>query len=65
MDIKVFSEFGVFVFLHLEDVQMKLLHIDLAHSLCLIYLCRANGVVNKNGHVIDDVLLFHAQTYVA
>jgi hypothetical protein len=31
----------------------------------LIYLCCANCVVNKNGHVINDVLLYHAHTYFA
>ena len=66
MDTLVFSKFhGVFVFPHLEDVQTNCLHIDLAYALFLIYLCCANGVVNKNGHVIHDVLLYHAQKYVA
>ena len=66
MDTMVFSQFhGVFVFPHLEDVQTKFLHIDLAYALYLIYLCYANGVVNKNGHVIHDVLLYHAQTKFA
>ena len=61
----VFSHFGVFVFPHLEDVQMEFFHIDLAYALPLIYLCCANGVVNKEGHVIDDVLRYHAQKYFA
>ena len=66
MDTIVFSYFhGVFVFPHLEDAQPNCLHIDLAYALLLIYLCCANGVVNKNGHVIDDVLLYHAHTYFA
>ena len=30
----------------------------------MIYLCCANGVVNKNGHVTDDVLHYHAHTYL-
>jgi glycine cleavage system aminomethyltransferase T len=37
------------------------MHIDLGYALYLIYLCCANGVVNKNGHVMDDMLLYHAQ----
>jgi hypothetical protein len=65
MDIIVVSQFGVFVFSHLEDVQMEFLHIDLAHALFFIYLCCANGVVNNNGHVVDDVLLYHVQKYLA
>ena len=64
MDIMVFSQFGVFVFPHLEDVQTEFLHIDLAYALCLIYLCCANGVVNMNGHVMNDVLLYHAHTFL-
>lgn len=56
---------GVFVFPHLEDVPMNCFHIDLAYALSLIYLCCANGVVNKNGHVIVDMLLCHTQTYFA
>ena len=55
---------GVFVFPHLEDVENKCLHIDLAYALQLIYLCCANGVVNKEGHVIDDVLRYHAHTHI-
>ena len=54
---------GVFVFSHLEDVETTCLHIDLAFALSLIYLCCANGVVNKNGHVMDDVLLYHAHIF--
>ena len=66
MDTIVFAKFhGVFVFPHLEDVQTNCLHIDLAYALYSIYLCYANGVVNKNGHVIHDVLLDHAQTNFA
>ena len=53
------------MFPHLEDVQTNFLHIDLAYALFLIYLCYANGVVNKNGHIIYDVLLDHAQTNFA
>ena len=53
------------MFPHLEDVQMNCLHIDLAYALYLLYLCYANGVVNNNGHVIHDVLLYHAQTNFA
>ena len=41
---------------------MNCLHINLAYALFFIYFCYANGVVNKNGHVIYDVLLYHAQT---
>jgi hypothetical protein len=61
----VLSHFGVFELPHLEDVQIDFLHIDLAYALFLIYLCCANCVVNKNGHVINDVLLYHAHTYFA
>ena len=56
---------GVFVFPHLEDVENNCLHIDLAYALFLIYLCCANGVVNKNGHVTHDMRLYHAQKYFA
>nr|XP_051183872.1 uncharacterized protein LOC127297585 [Lolium perenne] len=65
MDIIVISQFGVFVFSHLEDVHTEFLHIDLAYAFLLIYLCCANGVVNMNGHVIHDMLLYHARTYFA
>ena len=65
MDTMVVSQFGVFVFPHLEDVHTEFLHIDLAHALFLINLCCANGVVNMKGHVIDDVLQYHTQTYFA
>jgi hypothetical protein len=66
MDMSVFSHFlGVFEFPHLEDVPTNCMHIDLAYALYLIYLCCANGVVNKNGHVMDDMLLYHAQKYFA
>jgi hypothetical protein len=61
MDTMVFSNFdGVFVFPHLEDVQTICLHIDLAYVFSLLYLCCANCVVNKNGHVLDDMLPYHA-----
>jgi hypothetical protein len=35
--------------------------------ICVIflYLCCSNGVVNMNGHVINDMLLYHAHTYFA
>lgn len=56
---------GVFVFSHLDDVENNCLHIDLAYALFLIYLCCANGVVNKNGHVNLDMILYHAQKYFA
>jgi hypothetical protein len=66
METIVFSHFlGIFEFPHLEDVENHFLHIDLAYALFLIYLCCANCVVNKNGHVINDVLLYHAHTYFA
>jgi hypothetical protein len=49
MDTMVFSTFdGFFVFPHLEDVQTIYLHLDLAYAFPLLYLCCANGVVNKN-----------------
>jgi hypothetical protein len=53
------------VFPHLEDVQTEFLDIDLAYELFLTFLCCANGVVNKNGHVIHDVLHYHTQKYFA
>ena len=56
----VYSNFGVFVFPHLEDVENNCLHIDLAYALYY-----ANGVVNKNGHVTLDMLLYHTQKYFA
>jgi hypothetical protein len=66
MDTIVFSHFdGVFVFPHSEDVQTIFLHKDLGYAFSLLYLCCANCVVNKNGHVLDDVLPYHAQTYFA
>jgi hypothetical protein len=66
MDTIVFSNLdGVFVFPHLEDVQKNCLHRDLEYAFSLIYLCCANCVVNKNGHVFDDVLPYHALTYFA
>ena len=65
MDTMVVSQLGIFVFPHLEDVHMEFLHIDLAHALFLINLCYANGVVNMNGHVVDDMLLYHAHIYFA
>ena len=61
LDNFVFSHFGVFVFPHLEDVENNCLHIDLAYALYLLYLRYANGVVNKNGHVTLDMLLYHTQ----
>jgi hypothetical protein len=63
MDNIVFSHFRVFEFPHLEDDQTEFLHIDLEFALSLIYLWCANGVVNKNIHVIDDVILYHAQFF--
>jgi hypothetical protein len=64
-DIFAFSYFGVFVFPHLEDVENYCLHIDLAYALISKYLCCANSVVNKNGHVTHDMLLYHTQKYFA
>jgi hypothetical protein len=64
MDTSVFSYFqGLFEFPQLEDVPTYSLHIDLAYALYLIYLCCANGVVSKNGHVMDDMLLYHGQMH--
>jgi hypothetical protein len=61
-----FSNFlGNFVFPHFEDVPMFCLHIDHAYALLLIYLCCANRVMERNGHVIHDMLLYHAQTRFA
>ena len=61
-----FSNFlGDFVFPNFEDVWTSCLHIDLAFVFHSIYLCCANGVMNKFGHVINDVLLYHAHTYFA
>ena len=61
-----FSTFlGVFVFPHFNDVQMTLLHLDLAYALLFIYLCCANGAMNKIGHVSHDVFHFHAHTKFA
>src|SRR5664279_61982 len=61
-----FSPFlGDFVFPHFEDVSMNCLHIDLAYALYSLYLCCANGVMKKNGHVIDDMILYHAHTWFA
>ena len=66
MDTMVFSNFvGVFVFPHLEDVETICVNIDLAYAFRLLYLCCANCVVNKNGHVLDDMLPYHAHTYFA
>ena len=65
LDNFVFSHFRVFVFPHLEDVENYCLDIDLAYALFSKYLCCANGVVNKNGHVTLDMLLYHAQKYLA
>jgi hypothetical protein len=53
------------VFPHLEDVQTIFLHIDLAYAFPLLYLCYANCVVNKNGHVLNDMLPYHGQTSFA
>jgi hypothetical protein len=64
-DIMVYSHFGVLVFPHLEDVHMEFSYIDHAFAYPSLYLCCANGVVNKQGHVIDDVLRYHAHTYFA
>ena len=50
---------------HLEDVSMTCLHIYLAYALPSIYLCCANGVMIKIGHVTDDVLHYHAHTLFA
>ena len=56
---------GVFVFSHLEDVWMSSLHIDLAFEMLSIYLSCDNGVMIKIGHVMDDVLHYHAHTLFA
>ena len=56
---------GYFVFSHLEDVSMSCLHFDLAFAMFSIYLCCANGVILKIGHVMDDVLNYHAHTLFA
>ena len=53
------------MFPHLEDVENNCLHIDLAYALFLLYLCCANGVVNKNEHVTIDMLLYYTQKYFA
>lgn len=42
----------------------------LAHWPCIcitfyIYLCCPNGVMKKSGHVMDDMLLYHAHTWFA
>ena len=61
-----FSNFlGNFVFPHFEDVSLNCLHFDLALASFVIYLCCANGVMNKLGHVIDDMLLYLAHTWFA
>ena len=66
MGIFAFSTFlGDFVFPHLEDVRPSCLHNDLAFVFHSIYLCCANGVMIKIGHVTDDVLHYHAHTLSA
>ena len=61
-----FSTFlGVFEFPHFDDVPTTLLHLDLAYALLFIYLCCANGAMNKIGHVLHDVFHFHAHTKFA
>ena len=61
--IIAFSNFrGDFVFSHFGDVDMNCLHIDLGYAIYFPYLCCANGAMNKNGHVMNDVLLYHAHT---
>ena len=57
----VYSHFGVLVFPHLEDVQLEFYYINHVFAYPWIYLWCANGVVNKEGHVIDDVLRYHAK----
>ena len=41
------------------------MHIDLAFVLHAICLCCANGVINKFGHIVNDVLLYHTHTCFA
>ena len=66
MDTIVFSKFhGVFVFPHFEDVSLDCLHIDLTYAFTFIYVCCANGVITKNGHVLHDMLLYFAHTWFA
>ena len=56
---------GDFVFSQFGDVPMIGLHIDHAYELYYLYLCCANGVMNKNGHVMNDMVLYHAHTFFA
>src|SRR4051812_3395546 len=60
-DTMVYSNFGVLVFPHLEDVQLDFSYIDLACAYIWIYLCCANSVVSNQGHIIVDVLQYHAK----
>jgi len=48
-----------------EFISRSCLHIDLAYAINFTYLCCANGVMNMNGHVIDDMLLYLAHTWFA
>ena len=64
--ILAFSTFlGDFVFPTFEDVSKICFPNDLALELHSIHVCCANGVMNKFGHVVNDVLLYHAHTYFA
>ena len=53
---------GDFVFPTFEDVSKSCLPNDLAFRLRSIHVCCANGAMIKLGHVINDVLLYHAHT---
>ena len=56
---------GDFVFSHFGDVPTNCLHIDLAYELYCLYLCCANGAMNKIGHVSHDMIHFQAHTKFA
>src|SRR4051794_6844465 len=64
-DTLIYSNFGVLVFPHLEDVQLDFSYIDLACAYLWIYLCCANGVVSNQGHAIVDMLRYHTQNCFA
>jgi hypothetical protein len=68
--VSVFGGFSLALFSLLVVLQISFLVLELflkflLPSSPLLYLCCANCVVNKNGHVLDDMVPYHAHIYFA
>ena len=62
---KYVDGFDDLVFSHREDVSRKYLHTEITFAWPPMLVCLANGAMINLGHVINDLLLYHAHTCFA